>query len=77
MNKVAELNYEKVKAEDNRRVMLDSKLVATSDGGIKVFQSENRNVITIIKDGYYYHICLEDIVEAVLKDEGCSHKEIK
>lgn len=69
MNKIAKLNYEKVKVEDNTKIMLDSKRVATSDGGIEIFQSENRNVITIIKDGYYYHIILEEIVNAVLREE--------
>lgn len=61
--------YEKVKAEYNTKIMIDSKKIATSEKGVEVFQSENRNVITIIKDEYYYHIILEEIVNAVLREE--------
>ena len=59
------ISFEKVLAEDNTKVMLDCVKIAHGEG-IEVFQSENRNVITIIHKGFYYHVILEDIVNAVL-----------
>ena len=59
------LSYEKVKIEENRKIMLGCELIATTDT-CKVFQSENRNVITIEHDGYYYHVTLGDILKSIL-----------
>jgi len=43
------ISFEKVLREDNSRIMLDCKQIATGDDGqIVIFQSENRNVITIV-----------------------------
>ena len=60
------LEFERVKKEDNRKVMLDCERIATTEDGAEIYQSANRNVITIIKDGIYNHIILQDILDAVL-----------
>jgi hypothetical protein len=66
VNLVAILEFERVKKEDNRKVMLDCERIATTEDGAEIYQSANRNVITIIKDGIYNHIILQDILDAVL-----------
>jgi hypothetical protein len=59
------LSYEKVKIEDNRKVMMDCELIAEAKS-YKIWQSQNRNVITIEHDGYYYHLTLQDLINSVL-----------
>jgi len=59
------LNFEKVRIEDNTKIMIDCEKIADSEG-VEVFQSQNRNVITIKHEGYFYHVILEDLVNAVL-----------
>lgn len=63
---------DRVKESENRKWMLGSEEVATGTFGVddtpfRVVQSDNRNVITIIVDGYYNHIILNDIILEVLK----------
>ena len=62
------ISFEKMLAEDNTKVMLGCVRIAHGEG-IEIFQSENRNVITITHRGFYYHVILEDIVNAVLMDK--------
>jgi len=59
------LSYEKVRIEDNRKIMLDCTLIAQADN-YEIYQSANRNVITIKHEGYLYHLTLQDIVNSVL-----------
>jgi len=59
------IKFDKIKVEDNRKVMLGSEKIASGEG-FEVFQSENRNVITVKHGGYFYHVLLSQIVDAVL-----------
>jgi hypothetical protein len=61
-----------VEEKNNRKIMLGCEEIATGTYGggdkpFKVLQSENRNVITIIADGNYHHVILNDIIQEVLK----------
>lgn len=63
---------QRVNEADNRKVMIDCEDVAVGTFGgddkpFRVVQSANRNVITVIADGYYNHIILNDIILEVLK----------
>lgn len=64
------LHFEKVEEKKNARIMLDCTEIAngeTPDGKeYQVFQSANRNVITIKCDGFYNHLTVEEIVNKVL-----------
>jgi hypothetical protein len=64
------LKYETVNKEDNRKIMLGAERIAHSEDGVEVWQSENRNVITIIHNNKYHHVLLQDIVDAVLCPEA-------
>ena len=68
--KTCTLRFEKVKREDNQKIMLDCKLVASSKTGVEVYQSENRNVITAFYKDHYYHVTLEEIVNAMLREDS-------
>ena len=59
------LNFDKVKVGDNTKVMIDCEKIADGEG-LEVFQSQNRNVITIKHNGYFYHVLIGNIVDAVL-----------
>ena len=64
--------FERVEESKNRKVMIGCEeiVIGTFGAGdipFKVFQSENRNVITIVADGYYNHIILNNIIIEVLK----------
>lgn len=66
------IEVQSVKEKDNRKVMLGYEEVASGTFGgddkpFRVLQSENRNVITVIVDGYYHHVILNDIILEVLK----------
>ena len=63
------ITFEKIHKKDNTKVMLDFTKVASTEDGIEIFQSINKNVITIIKDDFYYHITLNDILDAVFMGE--------
>ena len=63
---------QRVKEADNRKIMLGCEEIAVgtfggADKPFRVVQSENRNVITIIADGYYNHVIVNDIILEVLK----------
>ena len=66
------LPFEKVEKTKNRKIMLGFVEIAEGEmeGGrfYKVFQSENRNVITIECDGFYNHVILKEIVARVLSE---------
>lgn len=67
--RVCPLRFDRVKIEDNRKVMLGCTLIAHADEtGVKVYQSENRNVITVEHNGHFSHIILTDIVNQVLEE---------
>lgn len=66
--KEAVVKYKEVKKEDNRKIMLGCDEVATGED-FKVYQSENRNVLTIDRNGIYYHITIEQIVNGILEGE--------
>ena len=70
IQKTCTLRFEKVREEDNQKVMLECKKVASSETGVEVYQSENRNVITAVYKSYFYHVTLEEIVNAMLRDES-------
>ena len=72
--KTCTLRFEKVRAEDNQKVMLGCKKVASSETGVEVYQSENRNVITAVYKGYFYHVTLEEIVNAMLREDSDERK---
>lgn len=67
--RVCPLRFERVAIADNRKIMLGCTLVAHADEtGVKVYQSENRNVITVEHNGFFNHIILTDIVNQVLEE---------
>ena len=67
--RVCPLRFERVKIEDNRKVMLGCTLIAHADEtGVKIYQSENRNVITVEHDGFFNHVILTDLVNRVLEN---------
>ena len=72
------ISFEKVLAKDNKKVMSNCIKIATGESKenkeIEIFQSENRNVITIIHRGFYYHVTLGDIVDAVLMGQKAEDK---
>ena len=68
------LKYEKVAKRENRKVMLDCEEIATGED-FKVYQSANKNVITIAKSEFYYHIILEQIVDSVLCADSAHPKD--
>lgn len=49
--------------------MLGAKRIGHSDNGIDIFQSENKNVITIIKDDCFYHVTIENIMNGILNKQ--------
>ena len=62
----------RVKEAENRKIMLGCEEIAVGTFGgddkpFRVVQSANRNVITIISDGYYNHVIVNDIILEVLK----------
>lgn len=67
-----QIDVDSVQEKQNRKWMLGAEEIAsgTFGGGdkpFKVLQSDNRNVITIIVDGYYHHVLVNDIILEVLK----------
>lgn len=72
--------YQRVKEEDNKKIMYGCEEIASGeyakDEPFQVFQSDNKNVITIVSGGYYNHILLEDIIHAVLSDDLKIRREI-
>ena len=60
--------YEKVLKDENKRIIFGAEIIGDVDGG-NVYQSKNRNVITISHKGYFYHINVTDIVKAILDKE--------
>jgi len=64
---ICTLRFERVKKEENRKVMYKCETIADTDSGVKVVQSPNKNVITIIHNGYMNHVILEDVVNQVLE----------
>ena len=67
---VCALHFEKVDKSKNARIMYDCTKIADgemNDGReFKVFQSANKNVITIECDGFYNHVVVENIIDEVL-----------
>ena len=66
------ISVDSVPEKENRKIMLGCEEIAigTFGGGDKPFrvvQSENRNVITVISEGRYCHVILNDIIREVLK----------
>ena len=59
------ISFQKVLAKDSTKIMLDCTRIAKG-ADIEIFQSANRNVITIVHKDFYYHITLTDIINAVL-----------
>ena len=74
IQKTCTLRFEKVRAEDNQKVMLGCKKIASSETGVEVYQSENRNVITAFYRDYLYHVTLEEIVNAMLREDSDERK---
>jgi hypothetical protein len=72
--KTCTLRFEKVREEDNQKVMLGCKKIASSETGVEVYQSENRNVITAFYRDYLYHVTLEEIVNAMLREDSDERK---
>ena len=67
--RICPLRFERVSIQDNRKVMLGCTLIAHADEtGVKVYQSENRNVITVEHNGFFNHIILTEIVNKVLEE---------
>lgn len=66
------LHFERVLEKDNQKIMLECEKVAEGvlDDGreFSVVQSKNRNVITIIFDGFYNHVILKEIISKVLSE---------
>lgn len=75
---VCPLPFRKVEASKNSKVMLDCEEIVSGeyeDGKpFRVVQSGNRNVITIIADGFYNHVLMTDIVERVLTQSAEKEK---
>ena len=72
------LNFEKVKIEDNKKVMCDMEKIAVAENlaeDIEVYQSQNRNLITVKHNGYFYHLLMGQIVDAVLMGEDVLPKK--
>jgi hypothetical protein len=67
---ICSLKFERVKKEENRKVMLGCVEIANGltkdDKEFRVYQSENRNVITIEQGGFYNHVILKNIIYNVL-----------
>lgn len=67
---VCALHFEKVEKAKNHRIMYGSEKIADgemNDGReFKVFQSKNKNVITIECEGFYNHVVVGDIIDKVL-----------
>lgn len=63
------INFEKVKKEDNTKIIFDSDIIATSNTEAVILQSKNKNVITISYKEHYYHITLEEIVNGILEHQ--------
>ena len=59
-------SYDMVEEKENRKVMLDCTKVASTETGADVYQSGNRNVITVCYKGFMYHITLQQIVEGMI-----------
>jgi hypothetical protein len=74
IQKTCILRFEKVKAEDNQKVMLGSKRIASSETGVEVYQSENKGVITAVYKEHFYHVTLEEIVNAMLREDSDEKK---
>lgn len=65
------VDVDRVKESDNCKIMLGCEEISNGTYGagdkpFRVVQSDNRNVITVIADGYYNHIELDDIIRNVL-----------
>jgi hypothetical protein len=68
--RVCPLHYERVEKEKNARIMYGSEKIADGEmnDGRKfiVFQSANKNVITIECEGFFNHVVVGDIIDKVL-----------
>ena len=65
-NDAAIFSYEMVSKEENRKVMLGFTKIAHTDSGVEVWQSENRNVITVVYKDFMYHITLQQIINGMI-----------
>lgn len=67
---VCALHFEKVEKSKNARIMYQCEKIADgemNDGReFKVFQSANKNVLTIECEGFYNHVVIGDIIDKVL-----------
>ncbi len=68
MRESAMISFDKVRADLNTKIMLDCTRIANGTES-QVYQSENRNVITIVCKGFYYHVTLNDILNSLLSDD--------
>ena len=66
---ICPLRFYRVEKSKNHKIMLGCEQIASTDTGVRVFQSANKGLITIEHDGFYNHIELEALVNYVLEAE--------